>query len=199
MKIVLTEDVVGVGDIGDTVKVRPGYARNYLIPRGLAVELGSKSAGFLKHKTQQIEAKKSRLKGEAAELSAKVENLSIEFGLRVGSGGKVFGSIGTRDIAERLSQEGIVLDRRRVLLSEPIRRPGEYEVRVKLHSEVVSQLKIKVNKLKATKAEEEAEAEQARQRIEEQVAESSVTEEEKEALEALGVDEESSAEPDNAQ
>ncbi len=162
MRIVLTEDVVGVGDIGETVKVRPGFARNYLIPRGFAIEAGSVSANALAHRMRQIEAKKRRLKSEALAHAKTMEDVVISLGLRVGSGGKVFGSITSRDVADKLAEQGFAIDRRRVLLSAPVKKIGAYYVELKLHPEVKVQVRLDVTAVAATKEEEAKELEEAK-------------------------------------
>ncbi len=186
MRIILADDVVGVGDIGDTVTVKPGYARNYLIPRGFAIEAQSASAKEVKHKMRQIEAKKNRLKSGAQEVSDKLAKAEIVITLRVGSGGKVFGSVGTRDIAAKLKELGFEVDRRRVMLNEPIKALGAHEVGVKLHPEVISIVRVKVESLAATKDQEEIETDAAREAIE-AAAEARDEElaDEREAMEAL--------------
>lgn len=171
MRVILTEDVVGLGDIGETVGVRPGYARNFLIPRGMAIEAASKSAKTIAHKMMQIDAKKRRLKGSAEQLAAQIREVVVELGLRVGAGGRVFGSVGTRDIAKELAAKGFEFDRRRILLDEPIRKVGTHAVSLKLHADVVSEIKVVVSALHATKEEEEAEAEEARIALEAAAAE----------------------------
>lgn len=166
MKVLLTDDVVGLGDIGETVKVRPGYARNYLIPRGLAVESGAKSAKAVAHKMLQIEAKRRRLKVDAEQAAKSMTGISVQLGLRVGTGGKVFGSISARQISEKLLEQGIELDRRRILLNEPIRKLGKRDVRVKLHADVITTIAVEVVSLAATEEEERLETMQARAALE---------------------------------
>ncbi|MBL7662371.1 50S ribosomal protein L9 [bacterium] len=166
MQVILTDDVVGLGDIGETVKVRPGYARNFLIPRGFAVEMGAKSAGAVAHKMRQIDAKKKRMKAGAEELANKVRDLAVKIGLRMGANGRVFGSITTKDIAEELKKQGIVVDRRRVLLSEPIKKIGIHFVQVKLHPEVVSQIKVDAFEVQVSQEDEAQLAEQTKRLME---------------------------------
>lgn len=170
MKVILTDDVVGVGDIGESINVRPGYARNYLIPRGLAIESEAASARSIAHKMRQIEAKKKRMKGTAESRAKDLAAVEVVMELRVGSNGKAFGSIGARDIAAKLTALGFELDRRRVLLAEPIRKLGEHVVGVRLHQEVQTDVKIIVNPREFSKEEEEQLAEKARQNIETKVA-----------------------------
>jgi large subunit ribosomal protein L9 len=154
MKVILTEDVVGLGDIGANVVVRPGYARNFLIPRGLAIETQARSAKSIAHKMLQIEARKRRLKKAAEDFAGNLRSLVLTFSLRVSSGGKVFGSISTRDIAAKLVEAGHDIDRRRVLLTEPLRKPGTHFVKVRLHPEVTVQVKVVIEQLAASKETE---------------------------------------------
>lgn len=178
MKVILAEDVVGVGDIGQIVAVKPGYARNFLIPRGMAVEAEAAGARHRAHLMRQIEAKRRRLRGAAEELAKGLGDQTIEGQLRVGTGGKVFGAVTSRDIAEKLSVLGFSIDRRRIMLEEPIRRVGVHFVKVKLHPDVSVQLKVVVAKAAATREEEESETEQAREAIEAHVSQAAAGKEE---------------------
>ena len=166
MEIVLTQDVVGLGDVGQKVIVKSGYARNFLLPQGMAVEIGSASARQAAHKMKQVEAKKKRFKVDAEKLVDKLKSLSLELELRVGKSGKVFGSLSTRDIAAKLQEAGFDIDRRRVLLSEPIKKIGQQSVEVKLHPEVTTEVKIDVKAVKPTKEEESQEASEVKEKVE---------------------------------
>lgn len=166
MKIILTDDVVGLGDIGETVSVKPGYARNYLIPRGLAMEAESVSAKQTQHRMKQIEAKKRRMRSGAEAVAERLRAAAVILELRVGEHGRVFGSVTARDIAEKLTQLGFELDRRRVLLPEPIRKLGSHPVKVRLHQDVETVVDVVVNPREATKNEIEAEVGSARASLE---------------------------------
>ncbi len=167
MDIILVNDVAGVGDIGEVVQVRPGFARNYLIPKGYALEASAQSARAIKHQMKQIEAKKKRLKIEAEKKSEEWKQLVVKTSLRVGSGGKVFGSLNAKDIADALKEQcSIEIDRRRILLTEPLRKLGKFPVNVKLHADVVSQFTVEVVAAAATEEEEKKAAEEARIHIE---------------------------------
>ena len=170
MQIILTDDVVGLGDIGETVNVKPGYARNFLIPRGLAIETGSSSAKEAGHRSRQIDAKRRRMKGTAEEKAKSLQGAEIRMELRGGGHGKVYGSILARDITAKLAEMGYELDRRRVLLAEPIKRVGEFPVRVKLHQEVETEIKIIVSARESTKDEEATDVASAKSSIEERSA-----------------------------
>lgn len=166
MRVILTDDVVGVGDIGEFVKVKPGFARNFLIPRGLAIESESISAKEIAHRMKQIEAKKRRLRIAAEGEAERIALAAVELKLRVGSGGKVFGSVGARDVAEKLKEQGFDIDRRRVMLHEPIKKIGVHAVKIKLHPEVVAEVKVTVAAIAASKEQEEEETQAAKVAIE---------------------------------
>jgi large subunit ribosomal protein L9 len=166
MEILLVEDVAGVGDIGEIISVRPGFARNYLIPKGVAVEARAGNSGSLQHKMKQILAKKKRLKDEAQKNADTWRQLVVQMTLRVGTGGKVFGSINSKDISEALKEQSIEIDRRRILLGEPLRKLGRFSVSVKLHAEVTSQFTVEITASAATEEEEKKAAEEARNLIE---------------------------------
>lgn len=166
MKVLLTNDVVGLGDIGQAVNVKPGYARNFLIPRGFAVESGAASAKSVAHKMKQIEAKKNRMQVEAEKEAAAIGKIKVQIGLRVGRGGKVFGSVTTRQIAQKLAEQDVDIDRRRILLPEPIKKLGKKEVRVKLHSNVVPTIEVEIVAIAATAEEERLETQEAKEVIE---------------------------------
>jgi large subunit ribosomal protein L9 len=190
MRIILTDDVVGVGDIGDIVKVRAGYARNFLIPTGVAIEAASANARQVAHHQRQIDAKKKRLQTAAEARGKELQGLKPELSLRVGSGGKVFGSITSRDIAAKLSELGFEIDRRRVLLGDPLKRIGAHKVKVKLHADVVTEIEISLVPTQASSAEEAQEAEAARIAFESKVAEAQEGAEEDDALDQDGIDDE---------
>ena len=120
MKVILTDDVVGLGDIGEAVSVKPGYARNYLVPRGKAIESGSANARQIEHHMRAIEAKKKHMQGEADAVAKDLLSKKVVLHLRVGESGRVFGSINRKAIADALNEQGFKVDRRRVQLAEPI-------------------------------------------------------------------------------
>ena len=144
MEVILLDDVIGLGDIGETIRVKPGYARNYLVPRGLALESGSVSAKVLAHRTKQIEAKKKKLRELASTRSNEISGFHLDIEIRVGANGRTFGSVTARDIAEKLTEKGFITDRRRVLLTEPIRKLGEHPVSIKIHQDIEATVIINV-------------------------------------------------------
>ena len=144
MEVILREDYPSLGFTGDTVRVKPGYARNFLIPRGLAVVANTRQANVIKHEMQAINAKKARLKELATEKKGQIENLKLEFKLKAGEEGKVFGVVTSQNLEDSIKKEGIEIEKKQIKLTEPIKAEGEFDIPVKLHSEVVANLKVLV-------------------------------------------------------
>jgi large subunit ribosomal protein L9 len=142
MKVILREDVPDLGSIGEVVKVKNGYARNYLIPKQLAVQANTKNLRQLEHQKKLIEAHKSRVRKDAHTLAEDIEKISCTIPMLVGEQDKLFGSVTAKDIEEALAQEGISLSRKRIILEEPIKSLGVYTVDVRLHTEVTAKLKV---------------------------------------------------------
>jgi len=146
MKVILKENIDTLGHIGDLVKVAPGYARNYLIPKGLAIEATVKNARALEHAKRQMEYKKNKVLEQAKGLAAKIEGLSLAIAHQAGEEGKLFGSVTNMELAELLKGQGIELDRKKIVLAEPIKHVGEFTATIKLHPEVTATLKVAVTK-----------------------------------------------------
>lgn len=142
MEIILQEDFPQLGYVGDRFKVKPGYARNYLIPRGIAVAAASGQGNIIKHKISIINLKKARLKKVAEELAERLAAVSLEFVLKAGAGGKTFGSVTTRDVEAEILKKGFELDRKQIRLVEPLKTAGEHTVEIKLHSEVSAKIAV---------------------------------------------------------
>lgn len=144
MKIVLTEDVKKLGSKGDVVDAADGYARNYLMPRGLAVEATQQKIKELKEK----EAKKNRLKNEkredAEKLKSKLESEKFEIKVKAGEQGRLFGSVNTKDIAEAASAKGYDIDKRKLELDDSIKSLGMHNVKIKLYDDISASLKVNV-------------------------------------------------------
>jgi len=145
MKVILLEDILGAGKAGDVVDVKNGYARNKLLPSGLAIEANAVNMKTLEHRRMKIAAKKAADK-EAAELVAKqIEGRELLFTAKAGEGGKLFGSVTAAEIAEALAaQVGFEIDKRKVDLDAPIKAVGVYDVAVKIYAEVVPTVKVTV-------------------------------------------------------
>jgi len=146
MKVILKENLENLGHIGDIVKVAPGYARNYLIPRGYAIEATEKNAKALEHAKRQLEYKRNKVLEGAKLLAAKIEGISLAISHQAGEEGKLFGSVTKMELAELLKAQGVEIDRKKIALAEPIKHTGEYAVIVKVHPEVSATLKVVVSK-----------------------------------------------------
>ncbi|MBX0310577.1 MAG: 50S ribosomal protein L9 [Sulfurihydrogenibium sp.] len=144
MKVVLTKDVEGWGTIGDVIEVKRGFARNYLIPRGLALELTEENKRLIDNILAQKARKLQREKEKALELAKKLNGVEIEIGRPIGVTGKMYGSVTTSDIAEKLKEKGIEIDKKKIMLRSPIRNLGSYNIQVKLHPEVSATIKVHV-------------------------------------------------------
>ncbi len=144
MNIILTENVDGLGHIGDLVKVKPGYGRNFLVPRGLAVEANPRNVKELEHQKRQLERKMQKVLQATELLKGEVEKVSCEFTLRASEEGKLFGSVTSIEIAERLAEAGVEVDRKKIQLDEPIKALGDYSVPVKLQAGIIATIKVKV-------------------------------------------------------
>ncbi|MDN5363276.1 MAG: large subunit ribosomal protein [Eubacteriales bacterium] len=146
MKVILKQDVKKLGKKGDVVEVAEGYARNYLLPRGLAVEA---SAGNLKTLQKQKEAEQRRReeeKAEALRIAEKLKEITVVVHGKAGENGRLFGSVTAKDVAEALARDfGIKIDRRKMQLEEPIKAVGVYYIPVRLHAEVEATVKVHVN------------------------------------------------------
>jgi len=144
VKVILSEDVPSLGDAGDLVSVKPGFARNYLLPLGKAVAATASNVRELEHQKRVIADKLARERKQLAAERNKVHGQIVEFSAQVGEEGKLFGSITTLMIAEKLAERGLEVDRRRIALAEPIKDVGEHAVTVKLHREIEATITVKV-------------------------------------------------------
>ena len=142
MKVVLMEEVPDLGMIGDVVKVADGYGRNYLIPRKKAIEANSRNIKLWEYKKVLIESKLEKARKDAMKLAEKIDDFSCTISKQVGEEDRLFGSVTNMDIEENLKKEGIDIDRKKIILEKPIRRLGVYTVPVKLHPEVIANLKV---------------------------------------------------------
>ena len=144
MQVILKENIDTLGRIGDIVKVAPGYARNYLLPKGLAVEATAKNAKALDHVKRQMAYRKDKALESARNLAAKLTETPVTLLHKAGEEGKLFGSVTNMEIAAFLKGQGFEIDRKTILLAEPIKHVGEFDVPVKIHPEVSATLKVKV-------------------------------------------------------
>jgi len=144
MKVILQQDVANLGQTGDVVKVKDGYGRNFLVPRGLAVIADERNVARLEHQTRMAAAKASKALGGAQELANKISETAVTIKVKAGEEGQLHGSVTNRDIAEALAAEGFDLDRRLIHLAEAIKNVGVFQVPVKLHRDVEAEIKVYV-------------------------------------------------------
>ena len=146
MQVILRDRLENLGNAGDIVSVKPGYARNYLIPRGLAFEATSSNVRRIEREKEQVERRAADQITEARVQATRLEGVSVTFHARAGDEGRLFGSITNGDIADKLAEQGIEIDRKQIQLDEPIKALGVFGVPVRLHSEVRPEIKVWVIK-----------------------------------------------------
>jgi large subunit ribosomal protein L9 len=144
MKVILKQNVDSLGKAGDAVKVADGYARNYLIPKGLAVEASNWSLKALENEKTQIMKKIETEKKKAEVMIERLAGVTLSLSRRVGEQDKLFGSVTTKDIEQSLQELGFEIDRKMIILEEPIKTPGEFPVKIKLQPGVMTEIKITV-------------------------------------------------------
>lgn len=146
MKVILREDMKRLGNAGEMVEVSDGFARNFLIPQAKAIKATIGNIRQLEHQKRGVYHKINKAKIEAESLVGRIESLSCTISMRAGEKDKLFGSVTSRDIAQSLREEGIEIDRKNIILEEPIKALGIYTVPIKLQAEVVANLKVWVVK-----------------------------------------------------
>lgn len=144
MEVILREDVQHLGAMGEVVKVKPGYARNFLLPRGLAVEASRRNLAALDHEKSLISIKRERERKVARAEADKLDGLVIEILARAGEEDRLYGSVTNLDIAQHLSERGVKVDRRRIDLDDPIKRLGTYRIVVGIAHDVKATITVKV-------------------------------------------------------
>ena len=150
MEVILKQDVNELGLEGDIVKVAKGYGRNYLIPQALALEATEHNRKALELQRKKIELKRVRVKDEAEKVKATMEEVVLTFSQKSGEEGKLYGSVTSMDVASQLKDQGIDVDRRKIVLEKPIKELGEHQVEIKIYPEVSAVIKVVV------KADEES-------------------------------------------
>lgn len=149
MKVILADDVRGLGHRGDTVTVKPGYARNYLFPQGAAYEATPANVRRLGEEKKKYDEKMSHQKTTAEGVAKQMEGLTVTVTKKAGDEGVLYGSVTPSEIADALAARGIDVDRRRIELAEPIKRLGEHTVHIRLHRDVTTVLVVDVQPLAA--------------------------------------------------
>jgi len=161
MKLILRADVDGLGRLGDIVTVKPGYGRNYLIPQGMAKPATKANLKAFELERRKLQEQADSLRAQAEGIAAKIAATPVEIEVRVGEGEKLYGSVTTTNIAEAMAAAGVEIDRRKIILDDPIRSLGEYEIEIKLHPDVRGELKLNIVRHGAPIVEETVEAEAA--------------------------------------
>ncbi len=146
MKIILKQDYANLGKFGDVVQVKDGYARNFLIPREIAMPASDKNLRLLNEDRKRVEIRQVKEKRVAEKLAKSLEQVSLTATVQVGEEDKVFGAVTSQDIANLLQAKGFEIDRRKIAIDEPIKALGVYEVPIKLHAEVEAKIKVWVVK-----------------------------------------------------
>jgi len=146
MEIILRQAVENLGHPGDVVTVKNGYARNFLLPRGMAFEATPGNLKRIAAERSRLEAAENDRRGSASELAKKLEEVQLTFSARVGEEGKLFGSVTSADIAEQLAAQGFNIEKRLIDLHDPIKALGVYRVPVKLHADVKPEIRVWVIK-----------------------------------------------------
>ena len=149
MRIILREEVPNLGKGGEVVSVKPGYGRNFLIPQGLAVLATERNVRQVEHHKKVIAARNAKLQKDAQSVADKLASLSVRIERQTGEGGKLYGSISTRDVEEAVRALGVTIDRKKLVIENPIKSTGEYTIDLKLGQSVVAKIKLTVSEAKS--------------------------------------------------
>ena len=144
MKVILKEDVESLGKRGDTIKVADGYARNYLMPKGLAIAATSKSAQAIEHEKKLIAKRAEKDKKNAEALLASFAGVAVTIARKTADQEKLFGSVTTKDVEKALADKGLKVDRKQIVLDEPIKQLGDFPVKIKLYPGIAADITVKV-------------------------------------------------------
>jgi len=145
VKVILREDVASLGDAGEVVNVRPGFARNYLLPQGKAILASEANLHELEHHKRVVQARVDRERKAMMAHRDRIQAHVLEFAMQAGEEGRLFGSVTSIQIAEALEAKGVEIDRRKIVLADPIKEVGEHTVPVRLTKDVVANVKVKVS------------------------------------------------------
>ncbi|WP_447962521.1 50S ribosomal protein L9 [Nitrospira sp. Ecomares 2.1] len=161
MKVILQENVEGLGYLGDVLTVAKGYARNYLLPRKKAVVAEERQVKLLQHVKRQIDQKAKKELESLGESGKNLSKISLTFEVQTGKDDKLFGSVTSKDVAERLAAQGVEVDRRKIHLPQPLKELGTFSVAIKLHRDVVPKINVTLVKKDAEETVPEGETAQA--------------------------------------
>jgi large subunit ribosomal protein L9 len=146
MKVILAENIASLGRIGDLVKVAPGYARNYLVPKGLALEATEKNVRDLEHKKRILARKREKVRQEMLSQAEKLKQVQLTLVRKVAEEDRLYGSVSTVDIAKALEDQGFAVDRKDIRLVQPIKQLGEHQVSIRVDADVETEIKVVVQK-----------------------------------------------------
>jgi large subunit ribosomal protein L9 len=146
MEVILRQAIENLGKPGDVVKVSPGYARNFLLPRGVAYEATPGNLKRIQLERDRLDAAENVRRGGAQEIADRLEQVSLTFSARVGEEGKLFGSVTSADIAQQLEAQGFAIEKRQIDLHEPIKALGVYKIPIRLHADVKPEIRVWVIK-----------------------------------------------------
>jgi large subunit ribosomal protein L9 len=144
MEVILKEDIANLGKIGEVVRVRDGFARNYLLPRGLVLEANKKNLKAFEHQKKVVADQKQKIMKDAHAVGDQLTGVSLTVAMRAGEEGRLFGSVTNMQIEKALKAKGLNVDRRKIHLDEPIKTLGDYEIPIRLSAEVTVMLKLSV-------------------------------------------------------
>ncbi|HOE19588.1 MAG TPA: 50S ribosomal protein L9 [Spirochaetota bacterium] len=146
MRVILQKDVQNLGEAGDIKEVAEGFARNFLLPKKLVIPYNESSAKAIEHQKKLVKIKKEKRKKEGQKLVEALSSVALTIGAQVGEDEKLFGSVTAIDIADKLAQMGYTIDKRKIVLPEPIKKAGEHEVKIKLEEGLTATIKVNVVK-----------------------------------------------------
>jgi large subunit ribosomal protein L9 len=144
MEVILREDIEKLGHRGEVVKVAPGFARNFLLPKKLAVQATASNKKIVEQEREAYLRREAKAKGEAEDLGRMIASVVVTISQRAGEEGHLFGSVTAKDIADGLERQNYTIDRRKIQLEEPIKNTGEYKVPIRLHREVTAEITVNV-------------------------------------------------------
>ncbi len=144
VQVILREDVHALGQAGDIVRVKPGYARNYLVPQGKATPATAERVHQVEHQQRMISEKRAKELTDLEAVKAKLDATKLEIEAQAGEEGKLFGSVTSQNLADLLAEKGLEVDRRKIVLQEPIKMVGEHKIAIRLRSDVVAEFKVTV-------------------------------------------------------
>lgn len=144
MQVILTQDIAGLGYKNDTVDVKPGYGRNYLIPQGYAIIANNSNSKMVAENIKQAAHKAEKIQKDAEEIANNIGDMTIELGTKAGESGKIFGAITSNQVSEALKSKGFEIDKKKISFGQNIKELGEYKVTLDLHKEVQHEITLKV-------------------------------------------------------